>query len=518
MKHSKLLVAACALPLLLSSCGVDKGIVIWSPFGATYSEAIANLIEAVKEDTGYLITHESQGSYPKILTNIKNSIANNSYPHIALGYPDHFADYVKSKIMLDLTPLIEKYDTAHGTKLLDDYYQEYMQENKEIQVGKIYGIPFNKSTEVMVYNVDLFKFIQSKDNTITKVPETWTDFHTDGVKMLKVLHDEGVYGKKVCAKHDNDGNPTEFTVADAAPSGYDVIADYKDFQEASFNLLTFDSKDNLFITLLHQFGSEYTAYTDEEKQSRAQRGHIEFWTPEHKPITINALKNIYQLYDAGNYAAKVFYPTTRLFNSNEFKLGQVLFNVCSSGGLSNNVPSLKFKVGVAPVPYTDATHKYVISQGTNLGLFDKDMPEEELMKCVEIMVKLSTGEMQGTWAATTGYYPSSISATNSVAYQALLNNTNKSNKTKVMYQESAKLNQEEYMGKDKGWIKYTDAAFVGSATIRDKIKTVIGTLCEKKGTIDAAVAGGKTFDQAFAEACETVMNSIKGDLSDYWRE
>ena len=510
MKKAKFLVAACTLPLLLASCGVDKGIVIWSPFGSSYSTAIADLIEAVKEETGYTITHESQGSYPKILTNIKNSIANNSYPHIALGYPDHFADYVKNKIMLDLKPLIEKYDAAHNTELLKDYYPEYMQENYEIQAGKIYGIPFNKSTEVMVYNVELFEFIKTKDASITHVPATWEDFHTDGVKMLKVFHDENVWGKKIVCKHNANGSASDFQVVDAAPSGYDVIADYADFQEASFNLLTFDSKDNLFITLLHQFGSEYTVYTDEEKATRAQRRHIEFWTPEHKAATISALRNIYDLYDAGEYASKVFYPTTSLFNSNEFKLGQVLFNVCSSGGLSNNIPNLKFKVGIAPVPYTDADHKYVISQGTNLGLFDKDLDEENLMKCVDIMVKLSTGEMQGNWAATTGYYPSSKSATNSQAYQALLNNE-QSNKTKVLYQDSAKLNQEEYMGEGKNWIKYTDAAFVGSATIRDKIKTVIQSLCEKGSQIKA---GTMTFEQA----CQSVMDSIKGDLSDYWRE
>ena len=71
MKKSKFLVAACALPLLLASCGVDKGIVIWSPFGSTYSGAIKDLIDAVQEETGYHMTHESQGNYKAIYTNIK---------------------------------------------------------------------------------------------------------------------------------------------------------------------------------------------------------------------------------------------------------------------------------------------------------------------------------------------------------------------------------------------------------------------------------------------------------------
>ena len=88
----------------------------------------------------------SKGSFlaPKMLPypvkNINATLNTGDYPNMANGYPDHFAGYAKNDALLDLTALINAYDEAHAsvagyTKLLDDYYPEYMKENKELKLN-----------------------------------------------------------------------------------------------------------------------------------------------------------------------------------------------------------------------------------------------------------------------------------------------------------------------------------------------------------------------------------------------
>lgn len=535
MKKFKPLVLASVLPLLLSSCGVDKGIVFWHPFGASYTTALNTLVNKVASELNYTVTPETQGSYDKLQTNIMNSIANASFPYMALGYPDHFAGYILNNVMLDLTPFIQKYNEKHNVNLEEDYYEQYMAENKDLKEGKIFGLPFNKSTEVMVYNADLFEYVKSLDSSITKLPETWDDFMTEGPKYLTALKGQNLFkvvegkqeypGKGVAAKYNANGVASEFKLVEKANNRFDVgadytlIADFSNVQESDFNVIMSDSTDNLFITVIRQWGSSYTGFTAQEQASRAQKGHIEFWNdkyPEYKAKTIDALTYLYDLHTASkDTKGHVFNLGGELYNSDDFKVGSVFFNICSSGGLSNNVPtgakaagqmtSPNFNVGILPIPYKDAAHKFVISQGTNLGMFDKGLEEEKAMEVFDVMVGLSTGEHQGEWAATTGYYPASKSATASTAYQEFINNTNPTAE-KVLYQISSQVNEREYMDDAKGWVKFVDKAFIGSSSIRGAVKPIIRTLLSLRTDIEA---GELSIDEAISSTINEALKNYK---------
>ena len=533
MKNLKVITLSAFTALALSACGggggggpQGDGILFWSNFGSAYTSALLSLIDDVEAETNIKVNHESQGSYPKLQTNINNSVATRTFPTIATGYPDHFAGYIRSDIMLAMDDYIEEYNEANSVNLLDDYYPEYLTENQELVKGHTLGLPFNKSTEVMTYNVDLFDYVKTLDNTITKLPETWADFQNDGPKYLSALHTAGLFGtekqdeqgativeggKYLYGKRGADGHVSEFFVEAKQldpkdTSKGDLLVDFSQIAESDFNLIMWDAPDNLFITLVRQFGGSYTSYTEEDRQS-ARHGFADFWSGDYKAKTRDALKMVYNLYaNAPEGVNSRVFAITDSYNSDAFKAGKVLFTVGSSGGLSYNLPETnKFKVSVAPIPYKDADHKYVISQGANLGLFDQG-DDKTIEDAFKVIVSLTKGEIQGKWAATTGYYPATKSATNSKAYQALINEKQET-PLKVLYQDSAKLNQENYMKSTEKWIKFVDPGFVGSSVIREEVGKIILPILNKRPDI---ISGKTTLDQAIDDTLAISVKALEG--------
>lgn len=487
----------------LSGCGKPADLILWTGFGSSYSTAVQSLIDRYTSISGVSIEHQSQGSYDKLQTNLNNSISTASYPNVANGYPDHFAGYIKSSIQLPLDDYIKAYDEANGTDLLNDYYSEYMTENQTLRYhadGTPYtmGLPFNKSTEVMGYNGYFMAYAQSIDATI-KVPETWSEWASEGPKLLAVM--ENLYGKYLYGKVDSEDEDkiTDFVVTDTdtAPSAdHELLLDCSKVTPEKFRLLCWDATDNMFITIVRQWGSTYTSYTAEDAQ-KYQHGWAEFYSGENKEKTKAALQFFKDLYDA-----KVFGLAGDIsddsYSSTGFKNNQCMFTICSSGGLSYNISTTRFRL--APIPYYSVdgvTRKYVISQGTNLALFDQGSDEAK-QKSFDAMVSFTTGDLQAAWAVETGYYPSCKSATNNATYQALLN-TKQDNPTKRAYQESAKLNQDYYMAESENWVKFVDPGFVGSSYIRSEVETIM------------AIVFGGTKD------LDTILSESYARIKDYTR-
>ena len=471
-----------------SGCGPSADLILWTGFGAAYTQMLnSTLVEPYVAQSGVTIENQSQGSYDKLQSNLNNSISTSSYPNFANGYPDHFAGYIKSNIQVPLDDYIDAYNKKNNVDLIADYYPEYMTENttlkyKEDGTGYIMGLPFNKSTEVMGYNGVFMEYAQSLDNTI-KVPETWDEWKVQGPKMLKVM--DNLYGKHLYGIEDaNDPDKHsafEPVSPDAAPpSGKTLLLDCSTVTKERFRLLSWDSSDNMFITIIRQWGAEYTSYTSDDAK-KYQHGWAEFASGENRAKTLEAMQFFLDLYNDGIFGLPGNISDSS-YSSTAFKANQCMFTICSSGGLSYNIGTFRFKV--APIPYKDADKKYVISQGTSLGLFDQGT-EEQKQKAFDAIVAFTTGDLQGAWAAETGYYPASKSATNSQVYQDLINGTAAAdNDSKKAYMESAQLNEKYYMNSESGWIKFVDPGFVGSSVIRTEVGTIMGIVLAKESTLE----------------------------------
>ena len=369
-------------------------ITMWTGFGSKVNETMDELLEEFTKKTGIIVDYEAKGGYPNLLKAINLAATSGSFPNIANGYPDHFASYIKSNIILRVDGLLENDSkrgqasgayTQNGTRFgsdgimmmnYNDFYKDYTVENENLEFKEdgssyILGLRFNKSTEVMVYNSTFFDWAAKQDNIKDKifVPVTWADVKSVGTEINAFLHD----GFKTA---DGDGKVLGSdqvwyaTSADAATAKADVIMDLSGVKEEDFRPFTYDSTANLFISLVRQYGGQYTE-TDKEN---AGRGFVTFYDAQNKAATKAAMDMLDDLFKSKVLGIPSLW--NELYCSSGFKAYKSVMNVGSTGGLSN-ITSTKIKTKCAPVPVKDEDHKFVISQGTSLGLFNKGTDKEK---------------------------------------------------------------------------------------------------------------------------------------------
>jgi multiple sugar transport system substrate-binding protein len=497
----RLLSAAAIMAIgggMLTSCGGETAkaidmtadtrgatITFWTGFGSAVTTHLETVLSEFTDKTGIKVTHEGKGGYDNLQTAINLSASTGTYPNVAIGYPDHFAGYVDSNIILHLDDFIandsqipeKQADGFEELPKLDinDFYSDYMTENQSIEYdanGKGYtlGLPFNKSTEVMVYNKTFF------DNDIVKaagiaLPTTWDEVKDQTTKILTFVKDKGAYNKILGV----DGN-VYTTATDIKNAKVKTLLDLSKIKEGGLHPLSYDSQANFFITGVRQWGGTYT-----EVDKATRKGYIKFQSQE----TYDSLSKFNEIYQAGGLAIPATFGEAN-YCSAEFKLYQSLMNIGSSAGVSNAVPSAgAFETACAPIPFASADKKYVISQGTNLCMFDTGTNVEKLAawKLIKYLSQYNNGE----FAALTGYFPSCKSAYNSTVYQEFMNSTAGSD-TDKLNRSAATINGTVYTA-ENSWHKFVDPGFNGSSTIRTSIGTVTGQVfIDKKAPADVVAA------------------------------
>lgn len=487
MKSNKLRLLSASLlmtgTLALASCGNSKGFTgavdptvdtrgttleFWTGFGTTISSYLTdNVLSNLEEKYEIKVTHTSKGGYDNLQKAINLGASSISYPNIAVGYPDHFASYIDSDIQLRLDSFIESDANIPETRDdgfkeaakidMDDFYSYYLEENQTLEYdenGKGYtlGLPFNKSTELMIYNKTFFENDWVKSQGIS-LPETWDDLATQGAK-IKALAKKAM-GQVLGA----DGNLYE-TSNKATEAKTTVLLDLTNATEATFIPFTYDSAANLFIGGLKQWGG---VYTELDKDTR--RGYIAFDKGDNYTIALNFLNYMSKLAADGIIGVPTSFGGTDLYASSYYVIYQSVMNVGSSAGLSNYSTSGKFESGITHIPYKDADHKYVISQGTNLCMFDKGSEAEREASWKAIKYLATEGNAQ--FAVLTGYYPVTKAATNSTLYQEFITGADgdDSENTRNL-RNGAKYNASGYDASGSGWTKFVDPGFNGSSTIR----------------------------------------------------
>ncbi|MDY0100796.1 MAG: extracellular solute-binding protein [Bacilli bacterium] len=451
---------------------------LWTGFGNVINTELEPMLEDFTALTGINVEYEPKGGYDGLQQAINLSATSTTYPHIANGYPDHFAGYIASDIILRLDGFIENDHLIPETRdaleegeeefvelpKLDitDFYPAYFKENQELEYdreGNPYtlGLPFNKSTEVAVINRTAFDLFIHLDPTI-KVPETWDEVEAVSTKIRGLMESKGYYGKVV-------GNDyLAYTSTKDMPTGVKQLISFTEVSAESFRVLSVDSQANQFITGVRQWGGTYT-----EMDKVTRKGYIKFNSDE----TRNYLTRMRELFDGNHIGIPQTWEETN-YCSGPFKEGKSLMNIGSSGGVVNGVPQANaFQIEAQPVPYQSADSKYVISQGTNLALFDRgtDVEKVAAWKLLKYLAQIVNGE----FTARTGYYPTGPGAFESEYYQDYYNSTVKSANDKIKI-SAAKVNSDVYDDETLGWKKFVDPGFVGSSYIRQEVDFIISEL------------------------------------------
>ncbi|HHX78930.1 MAG TPA: extracellular solute-binding protein [Acholeplasmataceae bacterium] len=375
------------------------------------------------------------GGYTMVRQTTILDIQSTKAPTLVLGYPDHFAEYFSADAMIKLQDFISGPNGYTQTEL-DDFVQSYLDEGKNYDDEKpedMYSLPFNKSTEVLIYNKTMFEAMKLKDDSIV-IPKTWEELKTVTEK-INTLVQAGELDEVI-------------TIAEGEKKPSELYA------EGTFYPFAYDSAANGFITMTRQRGGGYTEKVNNGK------GYIVFNSPEN----VAGLKYFKAENDARRYAiAETF---NDIYASNAFMALKTFMTVGSSAGVGHNIPEGdKFEIAVAEAPYLAAKpgNKYIIQQGTNVAILAQSTNKQRAAAWLLLKFLLQPEYTAKFAMATGGYLPVRKSAYETDDYEEYLTNP-PIGKEGFSMAANVALN---YL--DSGYQFFVDPAFVGSSGVRDEV-------------------------------------------------
>jgi len=447
-----LTVKVSEVPLTLTTNPIE--ITLWHAMGEANQALLQKYADAFQDiyPNVTVIIPAGVGNYDTLKTNMINAITAQDMPNLVQAYPDHVAEYLNGKAVLNLNPYIGSTTWGlNGADAIDDIIASYLEENSQYDdAGTYYSLPFNKSTEIMIYNKTVFDLLDIDE------PQTWQDVIAAG-PTLKAYGDTQAEAKVRAA---NPGlSPTELAPLIAAAKSLIVPAAY-------------DSTGNAFITFTRQFNGAYTGI-----DFTTFRGLYLWNNNANTTAAMQFLKDHNDIITLPEYWDQQ-YASTPFINQ------QTYLTVGSSAGIRYNVPATDpstglpvFQIGVGTVPYNAdlPAYKAAIQQGTNISLMKTGTAQEQLASWLFLKYLIST-ENTTDWAMNTGYLPVRTSAYQSTIYQTFLNNPT-ANQLPISMAANAGYLQSGYM--------FYDPAFIGSSRAR----TQVGLALERIMLGDGNIAG-----------------------------
>lgn len=468
----------------------------WTGFGSDMTKALTNdegsgVLDAFMEEYPYIkVDYDSKGGYTNLQKAVNLSVTSRTYPNIIVGYPDHFAGYITSNLQYELDSFIESEEYGMDLSLFNSQFlkenQELVYKDEEKTKPYTMGIPFNKSTEVLVYNKTFFDYYNLTP------PNTWAEVETvceAAYNIVDNLFKNATTKEDLIVTDDNGKVILDYSASETMTSADD------------FYPISWDSQSNFFITTCRQWKGDYTSMDDVE------HGYIEFDNDNVKK-GLNYFVNMFKNHYLG-------IPDTfgeSQYCSNPFKALKSIMTISSSAGIKNNIPSgNKFEVGIKEIPYNTEDAKYVISQGTNLALL-KGSADETTASWL-LLKYLTEGEGNVEFAINTGYLPVT-SGTKTINGEEV--GIGEQSETYLEFLKSksplaldqcrvqvASIAKNNYTEGNK-WTKFVDPAFRGSSAIREEVGSVFPILFYG--------SEGKTYN------ADTIMDYLYGRLSAYVRK
>ena len=340
--------------------GSEVTITFYHTMGANLREVLdAYIVKFNEIYPNITVKHEQVGGYEDVRDQIKTELTVGNQPNIAYCYPDHVALYNVAKAVVTLDDLIAsqiEVTKADGSKEIlgltaeqqADFITGYYNEGREFGDGKMYTLPFSKSTEVLYYNKTFFDA-----NGLTP-PKTWDEM------------------EELCAKI-KQLDPTSI------PLGY-------------------DSESNWFITMCEQLGSDYTSATGE---------HYLFNNETNK----NFIKRFREWYQKEYVTTQEIYGayTSGLFTATTGQRSYM--SIGSSAGAKHQRPAADasgnyaFEVGITTIPQVDVNNPKVISQGPSICIFKDANPQEVVASWLFVKFLTTNVNFQAAFADASGYVP-----------------------------------------------------------------------------------------------------------------
>lgn len=134
--------------------------------GGALSEKIESYANAFNQE------HEGEikvnpvfaGNYTDTLTKVKTAIESGNAPDLAILLQTDIFDLTDLDYVEPLDPYIEE----AGSEYIEDFYPALLQGSE--MNGKRYSLPFQRSTQVLYYNKEIFA-----EENVENVPDTWDE-------------------------------------------------------------------------------------------------------------------------------------------------------------------------------------------------------------------------------------------------------------------------------------------------------------------------------------------------------
>ncbi len=440
----------------------------WHSFGHNITNQLTPLIERFEEEMAEkeiyidVVAKQIGGGYDGLRSRVNQGTKSNSIPTMILGYPDHFADYIGSGILLPLDDYVNASDKENigftQDEIENDFVATYWSENQLI--GKdgetiTAGIPFNKSTEVMYYNASAVDPILEKNGWLSEdgqwVNPTWE-------QLWKVS--EELKTKSLNNALSWQYNGAKYEVSIRTPS--------------KFYPVYIDSKANFFITTARQWAEDLTAASEVyTKLDSTGKGIICFDNQTTKTAQAyfveKAKEGLWNVPDKVNQG----------YGSNLMVNNEAFISIGSTAGVNNN-DSSKYEMKVTTIPQKsyDSGVQAVIQQGTNAAILTKNSNNYTRLAAWLLIRYLTSTDITAEFSMNTGYLPVRKSARETDEFKTFI-----SSKDSIFGGATAQAivaadAQTNYF--------YTDPAFSGSSIVRDEVDTMIQTIyCQNKDVAEA---------------------------------
>lgn len=469
---------------------------LWHSNGTTIEDALksyAKTFETVMRAAGFHIKIDitkNGSTYDELKTNVINAGKGGTLPNIVQNYPDHVVEYNANGYIESLQPYmfhpVHGYQENNPEEKFLDILEGYRAEQRATNLqGEYISLPFNKSTEVLSYNKDLFDEVLEG----RPFPSTWQDLFalTPEINKVKDKHID-----KIAQRWEIIGKP--------------LTAEEIQKAKDDFVPFVYDSSANAFITLTRQFGGQYTSRKPDGKgqldfDNAGTREMLEFFGQASidKKFTVPAR------WEAG-YANEVT------------KHGKAVAGIGSTGGLRYNTPVEDgyklFNLGVAPVPYDkfNPELRTVIQQGTNMSMTTQGTEAQKLLSWYFIKYLTSAG-VQTAFAVETGYSPVRESVYTSELYKEYLSLAN------IQMEDSFAQMKDPDTGSSMTVAEYTalyelvvKAMGSRAATLQRKYQFTDTPFVGSSGTRDAV---GVTFDRVMLKDPLSTLEKAINDGIEY---
>lgn len=125
-------------------------VTFWYALSGDHEVALLEIVDAFNAEWEgtFHVTAQQQGTYADLAGKITNASENDTLPTMVLGYGDVMVPLIEKGQVVDLGPYIE--DETVGMSNYGDINEAFAASG--VFEGVTYGIPFNKSTEVLYVN------------------------------------------------------------------------------------------------------------------------------------------------------------------------------------------------------------------------------------------------------------------------------------------------------------------------------------------------------------------------------